>query len=131
MVEPAAPFVKVVVVDTSATGLMMSVSVALLLPGVGSVTPTGAVMVAVLTIVPLADGVPVTVKVTEPPLGRVGITMPAPCIKTTVVLATLGQTAAPTGVPQVTPLTLKLATDGSVKMALFAGLGPVLLTTIV
>ena len=109
----------------------MSVSVALLLPAVGSVVPTGAVTVAVLTMVPVAAGVPVTLKVTEPPLGSVGITMPAPCIKAVVVLATVGQAAPPTGVPQVTPVTVRPAAAASWKMALVAGLGPALLTTMV
>ena len=47
----------------SAVGLMVSVSVAELLPGVGSVTPPGAATVAVLTSVPVAvaESVAVTV----------------------------------------------------------------------
>src|SRR5438552_360628 len=51
---------------------MMSVSVALLLAGVGSVTPAGAAMVAVLLMVPLAAPamVALTVKVALPPLSR-------------------------------------------------------------
>src|SRR5438876_636288 len=52
--------------------MIVSVSVAELLPGVGSVTPPGGVTVAVFTRVPLAlgDRVAVTVKVTEPPAGK-------------------------------------------------------------
>ena len=42
--------------DTSAWGVSVLVSVALLLPGVGSITPTPAVAVAVLLRVPVADG---------------------------------------------------------------------------
>ena len=84
-----------------------------------------------LTMLPLAPAVPVTVNVTEPPLGRFGITIPAPCISAAVVLTTVGHAAAPVGSAQFTPVTLRLATAGSVKMALSAGLGPALLTTIV
>jgi len=45
---------SVLVIDRSALSLSVSVSVALLLPGVGSVTPDGAATVAVLTRLPLA-----------------------------------------------------------------------------
>ena len=43
------------VTDTSAEGARVSVSVALLFPGVGSVTPAGAVTVAVFDKLPVAD----------------------------------------------------------------------------
>src|SRR6185436_2247721 len=56
----------------SACAPNVSVSVAELLPGVGSVTPPGAATVAVLERVPVADGeiVQLAVKVTLPPAGR-------------------------------------------------------------
>ena len=113
------------------TGLMMSVSVALLLPAAGSVVPLGTVAVAVLTMVPVAAGVPVTLKVTEPPLGRVGTTMPVPCIKAMVVFAALGQTAPPVAVPQVTAVTVRPAAVASLKTLPLAGLGPLLVITMV
>ena len=47
---------SVTVIARSADATMVSVSVAELLPGVGSVTPAGAVTVAVLLSVPVADG---------------------------------------------------------------------------
>src|SRR3989344_4118965 len=47
----------------AATAVMVSVSVALLLPGLGSVTPPGAATVAVLTSVPVADALTVAVTV--------------------------------------------------------------------
>src|SRR5262245_55824129 len=47
----------------SALGVRLSVSVALLLPEVGSVTPAGAVTLAVLSRVPVAEGSIWTVKV--------------------------------------------------------------------
>src|SRR6185369_12387782 len=52
--------------------LTVSESVALLLPPFGSVTPTGVAMLAVLLIVPAAapSTVPVRVKITLPPEGR-------------------------------------------------------------
>lgn len=46
---------SVLVTETSADGTRVSVSVALLLPGVGSVTLPGAVTVAVLLRLPVAD----------------------------------------------------------------------------
>ena len=60
------------VIDRSAVVVIVSVSVALLLPGVGSVTPAGVATEAVLLKVPvaLADKVPVAVKVAVPPFIR-------------------------------------------------------------
>ena len=46
---------SVFVTETSADGVKVSVSVALLFPGVGSVTPPGAVTVAVFDKDPVAD----------------------------------------------------------------------------
>ena len=58
MVPPTVkgPADTVLVPETEAPGAaeMVSLSVALLLPGVGSVTPAGAVTVAVLLSVPVA-----------------------------------------------------------------------------
>ena len=55
-----------------ALGASVSVSVALLLPDDGSVTPTGAVTVAVFTSEPVADAetLQLAVYVTLPPVGR-------------------------------------------------------------
>src|SRR5262245_65251880 len=60
--------------DRSARGVSMSMSVALSLAALGSVTPAGGATVAVLVIVPVALGsiVPVSVKTTVSPLARVG-----------------------------------------------------------
>ena len=93
--------------------------------------PEGGAMVAVLAMLPEAPAVPVTVKVTEPPEGKVGMMMPVPCSKATVVLGVVGQTAPPVVVVQLTAVTVRLATAGSVKMALLAAEGPALLTTMV
>ena len=113
--------------------MTVSVSLALLLLRFGSVTPAGAAMLAVLVIVPVAlpATVAFTVKVTLPAAGSVGMTMPAPCISATVVLGTVGHAAPPLGLPQVTLVTLKFATAGSVNTAPIAGDGPPLLTTMV
>ena len=59
------------VIDRSAVTMIVSVSVALLLPATGSVGEAGAVTVAVFDSVPVAAGlsVPVAVYVTVPPGG--------------------------------------------------------------
>ena len=99
------------------------------LPGVGSVTPTGGAIAAVLATLPeVAVTLALTVKIRLPPAGKVGITMPAPSSKPTVVLAAVGQAALPVALPQVTLVLLKPATAGSVMIALLAGLGPALVT---
>ena len=103
----------------------------LLLPGVGSVVPAGVVTPATLEIVPLAPAAPLSVKVTLPPEGSVGITIPAPCSNAIVVLPTVGHAAPPVAEPQVTFVALSPATAGSVKTALSADDGPTLVTTTV
>ena len=71
---------SVLVIDRSAVGFNVSVSVAELLAGVGSVTPTGGVMVAVLTRLPVAPAttVPVTVNVAVAPTGRSTVVLMLP-----------------------------------------------------
>src|SRR5262245_49092026 len=70
----------VLVIARSATGVRVLVSVAVLLPGVGSVTPGGGPTVAVLARVPVADGPIWTVKVnvTVAPAGRSTVVASAP-----------------------------------------------------
>src|SRR5271167_2109970 len=86
---------SVLLIARSACGVNVSVSVALLLLRFGSVTPAGAAILAVLVIVPVAlpATVALTVKVTLPPAGSVGTTMPAPCISATVVFGAVGHAA--------------------------------------
>src|SRR5207302_887687 len=124
---------SVLVIESSDTGVTVSLSVALLLPGVGSVTPAGAATLAVFAIVPVAPPATVafTVKVILPPDGSVGMTMPAPCISATVVFGTVGHTAPLLALPQVTLVTLRFATAGSVNTAPFAAEGPALATMMV
>ena len=82
------------------TALIVSVSVAVLLAALGSVTPPGAVMVAVLDSVPVAEAlsVPVMVKVTAAPTGRFTSSLRLPLPEAVQV-----PPAEPTQV-QVTPL---------------------------
>ena len=63
---------SVLVIDRSAVGFNVSVSVAELLAGVGSVTPAGGAIVDVFTRVPVAEAEieAVTVNVTDAPAGR-------------------------------------------------------------
>src|SRR5262249_13671415 len=122
---------SVLVIERSALRIV-SVSVDELLPVVGSVVPAGAAMLAILLIVPDAAAVPVTWTVTVLPLGSVGIVMPpALCRFATVTTPAAGQAAPPVTVPQVMPVTVRLATAGSVRIAPSPMLGPALLTTMV
>ena len=106
---------------------MVVTLVLVLLFGVGSVTVGGGVTVAMFVIVPLVPAVPVRVKVTLPPLGRVGIANVPACKAAKVELT--GQAAPPVGEPQVTVLAVKLATTGSLMVAPLAAEGPLLVTT--
>ena len=111
----------------SATGVMVVVAVLVLLFGFESVTPAGAVTVAMLVIVPEAPAVPVKVSVMLPPLGNVGIASVPACKAATVGPA--GQTAPPEALLHVKVLAVNLATDGSLTVALLAAKGPLLVTT--
>jgi hypothetical protein len=103
------------------------ITVLVLLPKLGSVTPVGGVTIAVLVIVAALPAVPVRVKVTLPPLGSVGIASVPACKAATVELT--GQAAPPVAVPQVSVLAVKLATAGSLTVAPLAAEGPLLVTT--
>ena len=114
--------------DRSAWGVRVSVSVALLLAGSGSVTPAGGLTVAVLLSVPVADGLTWTVKVKvtlaltgrSTVVARAPLPLAAPVTVPPPVLAVAAQVAA------VTP-----AGRGSDTLAPVTALGPVLLTTMV
>ncbi len=116
---------SVLVIARSAVGTSVSVSVAELFPGFGSVTPAGAAIVAVLTSVPVAaaETVPTTVNVAVPPGGRLTLApmFPAPA-------AGHVPPPAPTHV-QVAPIIA--AGNVSATVAPTAVLGPALLATIV
>src|SRR5579883_608512 len=116
------------VMDRSDCGVSVSVSVALLLSGLGSVTPDGGVTVAVLVKVPVAEGSIWTVKV-----------------KVTLALTGRSTVVDKEPVPLLGPVTvppLALAVDvqlaavtpagrGSDTLAPVTSLGPLLLTTMV
>jgi hypothetical protein len=111
----------------SAWGVILVLAVLVLLVGVGSVVPTGGVIVAILVMIPPPPAVPVKVSVMLPPLGRVGIAKVPDCKAAKVELT--GQAAPPVAVPQVTPVAVKLATAGSPTVAPLAAEGPLLVTT--
>src|SRR6516164_592258 len=112
----------------SAWGVSVSVSVALLLPGLGSVTPAGGLTVAVLVGGPVAVGAICTVKVkvtvtltgrstvvARPPVPLLGpVTLPPPLLAVAVQVAAV----APAG-------------RGSERAAPVTSLGPLLLTRMV
>ena len=111
-------------VRMSARGVSVSASVALLLPGVGSVTPPGGATVAVLLKVPLALAsiIALTVNVTLAPAGRFTFALMSPL--------------PPTGqVPPPAPTQVQLddviyAGNVSATVAPTTLLGPGLLATI-
>ena len=117
------------------------------MPGFESVAPEGAAILATFEIAPasaaivlavrelvpmaLLEMVAFTENVTLPPGGSVGITIPVPCIRATVVFGTDGHAAPPLAPLQLTPVTVRFATAGSVKTAPSPDDGPELLTTMV
>ena len=131
VVDPAAAtlLVPLVIVRLRSTVVpALSVSDALLFAGVGSITPAGAVTVAMLvTVPPAAVTVAPIVNVTLPPNGNAGMASPA-SIWATVGFA--GQVAPPAAV-QTTVVFVSPAAAGSVRIAPFAASGPALLTTTV
>jgi hypothetical protein len=116
---------SVFVIPRFACGVSVSVSVALLFAGFGSVTPLGTATVAVLLSVPVADAltVPVSVYVTLPLTGRftVSLMLPEP-------LAVQVPPPAPTHV-QLAPVIV--AGRVSVTVAPVTALGPAFDATIV
>src|SRR5438132_431421 len=110
----------------SALGPRVSVSVALLLPGVGSVTPAGAATEAVLVSDPVAAGsmFPVRVYVAVPPTGRWSVVLMLP-----VPLAAPQLEPADATHAQVAPV--RAAGTVSVTPAPMTELGPLLVTMIV
>src|SRR5438552_9031296 len=120
--------------DSRPSGTMMisdahptrvSVSVALLLPGTGSATPPGGVTDAVLARVPVAAGsiVPVSVYVTEPPAGRLTVSL--------MVEAPAAVQVAPPAPTQVHVTPVSAAGGVSLTVDPGAASGPELAATIV
>jgi hypothetical protein len=121
--------VPVFTICRSATGLIVVLAELVLLFRLESVTPDGVVTVAVLVIVPLVPAVPVSVKVTLLPLGKIGIVSVPACKADNAGLT--GHDAPPVSEPQVTVPAVKLATAGSLIVALLAPDRPLLVTTMV
>ena len=117
---------SVFVIARSAVGVRVSVSVAELFAGVGSVTPPGTAMAAVFTRFPTAEAlsVPVTVNVADAPTGRFTkpLMLPEPL--------TAGHDAPPE-VAHVHVTPLKATGIVSVTVAEVTADGPELLATIV
>src|SRR5438552_3414375 len=114
----------------SAVMLGVSVSVEVLLPGVGSVVPTGVVTVAVLTrlVVSEASVVPVTVKTTELPTPEAMLIVAARLLPLPV--APLVTEADPV-VDEVQVTLVKPAGNVSATVAPVTLLGPLLVTVTV
>lgn len=92
----------------------------------GSTKPVGKVTLAVLDNVPLAGAVPVTVKVTAPPAGRLAIVA-----ATVLPAATTGQLAPPKAAPQVVVTAVNAAGTASLMTVPLAAAGPALDTVMV
>src|SRR5229473_3294657 len=115
---------SVLVMLRSACGVSVSVSVAVLLPGVGSVVPAGAVTLAVLLRLPVAEAemLAVTVNVAVPPFARLTVVLmlPVPLVAPQLAAGAHVQLAL-----------LMPAGSASVTVAPVTALGPALLTTMV
>ena len=114
------------VIERSASGTIVSVSVALLLPVAGSAAPAGAATLAVFTRVPvaLAAAVPLSVKVALPPAGRLTVVLMLP-----VPLA--APQVDPAGAVQVQVTPVRAVGTVSVTGASATALGPAFATVIV
>src|SRR5262245_5903541 len=114
--------------DRSDRGVSVSVSVALLSVGSGSVVPAGGLTVAVLTREPVAEGLTRTgkVKVTLALTGRVTVAARAPVPLAGPVTVPPPLLAVAVQVAAMTP-----AGRGSETLAPVTALGPALLTTMV
>ncbi len=117
---------SVLVIARSACAVSVSVSVALLLPGLVSVTPAGGVTVAVFDSVPLALPLMVaaSVYVIVLPAGRLTVSLMLP-------LPLAVKPEAPP-VPTAVNVSLTIAAGStSLTVAPITSLGPLLVTTIV
>src|SRR6185369_14442417 len=112
------------VIARSALGLSVSLSVAELLPGVGSVTPAGAATVAVLLKVPVAAAeiLQLAVYVMLPPLGRFTVSLMLPLPEAVHV---------PPPAPTHVQVQVSDAGNVSATVAPVALLGPALLAVMV
>src|SRR5690349_2947202 len=127
MVDPGvAEAGPVLTTDTSAEAVTVVVTVLELSPVSGSVTPDGAVAVAVLINEPPVTGaVPLIVKVTLPSAGSVVIVLAT----SLPLIVTVPHTAPPVAPPHVAMRLLIAAGTGSSRVVPSASLGPLLVTT--
>src|SRR5260221_7315440 len=116
----------------AASGCTLSVSLAVLLPGVGSLVPAGGATVVVLVTVPLvAVTLAEMAKVTVPPTGNVGMITPVDSSSATVTFAGAGHAAPPVAPRHTAAVLLKPAAIGSVTIEPLPDDGPALDTTTV
>src|SRR5262249_12166633 len=117
---------SLLVIDRSACGVRLSLSVAELLPGVGSVTPPGAATLATLTSEPVAgsEACGAAEKGIVPPTARLAVVLMLPV---PLVAATLEPAAATAGRVSV----VSAAGSASEIVAPVTLDGPLLVTTIV
>ena len=117
----------VLVTTKSACALTAVETVALLLPGVGSLTPTGGVIEAELTIAALAPAatVPVTLKFKLPPAGINGNVADTALPDTPT---TAGHVAPPVALTQLAPTPVMAIGTLSSKLAPVTALGPLFVT---
>lgn len=119
----ALALLAILVMARSATGLTVTVAVALLLPGVGSVVPGGGVTLATLARLPLAFKATLTWKVTVALAPLAKVVLPEMALPTTTALMpalVVTPVIAPNPVGRV-----------SLQPAPAAVLGPLLVMTIV
>lgn len=112
----------------SAVAFTVVTAVPLLLPGVGSVVPSGTVACAVLLMSPVAPGV------TVPPMVKVRLLFAGRLLSKALTVLPVtrpldGQIAPPVALPQLALTLLIEAGTISVKLVPLATLGPKLLTT--
>src|SRR5258706_362576 len=111
---------SVLVIDRSPSGCTLSVSLPVLLPGVGSLVPAGGATVVVLVTVPLfAVTLAEMAKVTVPPPGRVGMITPVDSSSAPVPFAGVGHAAPPVAPRHTAAVLLKPAAIGSVTIDFF------------
>ena len=120
----ALPTLAVLVIAKSATELMVTVTVELLLPGVGSVVPTGLLTLATLATLPEALAATLTwnVMVARAPLAKV--VLPLRVVPATLALVTPVVVTTLVIVP-------KPAGRVSLQLAPVTALGPLLAMTMV
>ena len=107
---------------------MLVVTELVLLPGVGSVTPGGGVMVTVLVTGPVAGAVPRIVMITLPPDGKLGIEPLTELAVTASAIAAQALVPVPEDPVQAAVTPVRPAGKVSLKLAPLAALKPLLIS---